>query len=96
MVTQRVQIKGVLPWLVRWACRSGTIHFCSAFAALFGPGQYNFFLTIHYFHSFVPIAQQAWQAAVLGRLSLSMCLWEELPLVDSNPVQKQVERSGGL
>ncbi len=33
-----------------------------------------FFLTIHYFNSYVPIAQQAGQAAVLGRLSLSMCL----------------------
>ncbi len=28
-----------------------------------------------YFKSFVPIAQQAWQAVVLGHLSLSMCLW---------------------
>ncbi len=31
-----------------------------------------FFLTVHCFNSFVPIAQQAGQAAVLGRLSLSM------------------------
>ncbi len=29
------------------------------------------------FQSFVPIAQQAGQAAVLGRLSLSMCFWWE-------------------
>ncbi len=40
--------------------------------------KYFFFLTIHYFNSFVPIAQQAGQAAVLGRLSLSMCLWSAL------------------
>jgi hypothetical protein len=33
-----------------------------------------FFLTIHYFNSFVLIAQQAGQAVVLGRLSLSMCM----------------------
>jgi len=31
---------------------------------------------VHYFNSFVTITQQAGQAAVLGRLSLSMCLWE--------------------
>jgi hypothetical protein len=31
-------------------------------------------LTVHYFISFVPIAQQAGQAAVLARLSLSVCL----------------------
>ncbi len=34
MGTQRVHIKGVLPWLVRWACRAGTRDFCSALAAL--------------------------------------------------------------
>jgi hypothetical protein len=38
-------------------------------------GQSCGFLTVHFFNSFVPIAQQAGQAAVLGRLSLSMCLW---------------------
>ncbi len=27
MGTQRVQIKGILPWLVRWACRAGTRDF---------------------------------------------------------------------
>ncbi len=35
--TQRVQIKGVLPYLVRWARRAGTRDFCSALAALVGP-----------------------------------------------------------
>jgi hypothetical protein len=66
--TQRVQIKGGLPWLVRWACRAGT----RALAALVGPVHNIFFLTVHYLF---PIAQQAWQAVVLGRLSLSMYLW---------------------
>jgi hypothetical protein len=47
MGTQRVQMKGVLPWLVR--------------------GLVN---------SIVPIAHQAGHAAVLGRLSLSRCLWK--------------------
>jgi hypothetical protein len=67
-------LKEVLAWLVRWACRAGTRNFCSALAALLGPVQKIFTLTLHYFHSFVPIVQQAGQAVVLGRLSLSMCL----------------------
>ncbi len=29
--------KGVLPWLVRWACRASTRYICSASAALIGP-----------------------------------------------------------
>ncbi len=72
--SKRVQMKGVLSWLV--GLGAGT-RFCSPFDALVGPiARYNFFLlTIHYFSSFVPIVQQARQAAVLGRLSLSMCLW---------------------
>jgi hypothetical protein len=48
-------------------------------AAVVGPVQ-NIFLTIRYFHYFVPIAQQAGQAAVLGRLPLSVCLWFCSPL----------------
>ncbi len=73
MGTQRVQMKGVLLWLVCWACRASTKDFCSALAA---PVQF-FFLTVQctLFHSFFSIAQQAGQASVLGRLSLSMCLW---------------------
>jgi hypothetical protein len=42
--TQRVQMKGVLPWLVCWACRAGTSDFCPAYAALVGPVQDNVFL----------------------------------------------------
>ncbi len=41
------------------------------------PSTKYIFLTIHYFNSFVPIAQQAGQAAMLGRLSLSMSLWKQ-------------------
>jgi hypothetical protein len=55
-------MKGVPPWLVRWACRTGT-------------PTIDFFLTVHYCNFFFPIPQQAGQAVVLGRLSLSMCLW---------------------
>ena len=75
MWTQSVQMKGGLPWLVLWACSAGTKDFCSALAALVGTVQNIFFLTVDYFNYFFPIAQQAGQAAVLGRLSLSICLW---------------------
>ena len=75
METQRVQMKGAPSWLVLWACRA--------------PVQEIFFLpwlllsallTLHYYNSFVLIAQQAGQgqAAVQGRLSLSMYLWLKL------------------
>jgi hypothetical protein len=74
MGTQRVQMKGVPPWLVRWACRAGIRYFSSALAALIGPDQNIFLLTVHYFNSFVPIAQQAGKPAVLGRLSLNICM----------------------
>jgi hypothetical protein len=67
-------MRGVLPWLVRWACRAGTRDFCSALAALIGLVQHIFFLNVHFFNFFVPIAQQARQAAVLGRLSLIVCV----------------------
>ncbi len=72
METQRVQMKGVLPyWFVGLSCREKD--FCSALAALVGPVQNIFFLTLHYFN-FVPVTLQAEQSAVLGRLSLCMCL----------------------
>jgi hypothetical protein len=66
METQRVHMRGVLPWLVRWACHAGTRDFCLALAALVGPVQNIFFLTVRYFNSFNSIAQQAYQAVVLG------------------------------
>ncbi len=75
MGTRRIQLKGVLPWLVRWACRVGTQEFYSALADLVSSVENLCFLTVHNSNSFVLIAQQAGQAAVLGRLSLSMCLW---------------------
>ncbi len=61
METQSVQMKGVLSWLVRWAYRAGTRDFCSALAAVVGPVQNVFFLTVYYFNSFVFVAQQAGQ-----------------------------------
>jgi hypothetical protein len=61
--------------VVRWACRAGKRDVCSTLAALVGPVQNMFFRTVYYFITFVLIAQQAGQVAVLGRLSLSVCLW---------------------
>jgi hypothetical protein len=66
-------MKGVLPWLVRWACRASKRDFCSALAALVGPVQ-NIFSSLYTIQFFVPIAQQVGQAAVLGRLSISIFL----------------------
>jgi hypothetical protein len=74
MGTQRVQMKEVLPWLVRWAL------LYPALAALVGPVQNMFFLTVYYFNSFVPIAQQAGQAVVPVRLSLNIFFWGAPPL----------------
>ena len=62
-------------WLVGWACRAGTRDFCSVLVALVNSVQNMCCLTVYYFNSCVPIAQQAGQATVLGRLPLSMCLW---------------------
>jgi hypothetical protein len=56
MGTQRVEVKGVIPWLFHWACRAGTRDYCSALAALVGPVQNIFFVTVHYFNLFFPIA----------------------------------------
>jgi hypothetical protein len=52
----------------RWAFRAGTRNF---YPWLLWSAQYKifFFLAIHYFHLCVPIAQQAGQADVHGRLS---------------------------
>jgi hypothetical protein len=65
-------MKGVLPWLVHWTCRAVTRDFYPALAALVGPVQNIFFITVHYFYSFVPIVQQSMQAVMLY---LNMCLW---------------------
>ncbi len=56
-------MKGVFPCLVRWACRAPVQEICVLF------------LTIDYFTSSGPTAQQAGQAVVPGHLSLNMCLW---------------------
>ena len=78
MGTHRVQMKGsFLGWFIELVVPVQEI-FCPALAALVGPVQNIFSLTIHYFTSFVPIAQQAGQAVVQRRLSLNKCLYIRL------------------
>jgi hypothetical protein len=47
-------------------CRYEIDHFCSALAALVGSVQNVFFLTIHYFKSFVPIRPASWAGSLAG------------------------------
>jgi hypothetical protein len=75
MGTQRVKMKEVIPWMVRWASRAGKRDFLFCLGCSSQPVQNIFFLNAHYFNAFFPIVQQAGQAAVLARLSLSMSLW---------------------
>jgi hypothetical protein len=46
-------MRGVLPWLFRWTCRTDTRDFCPALAALVGPVENIYFLIIHYFNFFL-------------------------------------------
>jgi hypothetical protein len=53
MGTHEEHMKGVLPWLVRWARqRACARDFCPALAALFHPEQKGF-SSSHFFSSFV-------------------------------------------
>jgi hypothetical protein len=73
-IMQGVHMKGVpsLIDLLGSSCR-----YKRFLAALVGPVQNMFFLTIHFFISLILIAQQAGQAVVPRRLSLNMglCSW---------------------
>jgi hypothetical protein len=65
-------MKGVLPWLVRWAHRGVSRDYCPALAALDGPVQNICLLTtVHFFkiHLF-PLPSKLGQAVCLGHLSL--------------------------
>ncbi len=78
--TERVQMIGVLTWLIHWVL----LVFCPALAALVDPEQKFFFLTVHYSIHVYPIAQQAGQAVVSGRLSLNVCLfWSQQHLTEN-------------
>jgi hypothetical protein len=76
MGTQRVQMKGVLPWLVRWARRAVTRDFNLVLAALVSPVQNIFSLTVDLVFQFMCPHRPAkpGQAVVQGRLSLNACL----------------------
>ena len=68
-------MKGILPWLVLWACRAGTRDFCSALTALVGPVQ-NIFShprTLFHFlclHRPAKSRQPCWIACLVIRVSL--------------------------
>jgi hypothetical protein len=63
MGTQGIQMKGVFPWLVRWAPCAGKKDFCPALVDAVSPVENMFFLTVQYFSSFVPLPSK------LGRQS---------------------------
>ncbi len=69
----RVQMKGVLPWLVCGARHSGTRDFYPALAALVTSVQ-NIFPHSRLFQFMCP-HRTSGQAVVQGRLSLNVCLW---------------------
>jgi hypothetical protein len=59
-VDSKSALKGALPWLVYWACRAGTIDFCSALAALGGQVQNLLF------HSLCPQRRTSWAGSRAG------------------------------
>ncbi len=80
MGTQRVQMKDVLPWLVRWAFMPVQETFI--LPRLLWSAQYKIFFSAPYtiFNLCVPIAQQPGQAVVPGHLSLNVCLYVCTPI----------------
>ncbi len=69
--TQRVQMKGFLPWLVPLGSSGRYKRLYPTLAALVSPVQNILFPQRAYFNLCVPIAQQV---VVQGRLSLKICL----------------------
>ncbi len=59
MGTHGVHMKGVLPWLVHWACRAGTRNFCPTLAALEVDKVQNILFPRRIPTSFVPIGRAA-------------------------------------
>ncbi len=70
-LTVETKANGVLLWLVHWARQR---YYWSCLGCSSRPSTKYFFLTVYYFTSFVPIAQQAGQAVVPRRLPLNICL----------------------
>jgi hypothetical protein len=71
-------MKEVLPWLVQWLVVLVQEFFFCLGCSSRPSTNYFFFLTVHDCNSFVPIDQQVRQTALLGRLSLSICLYSKL------------------
>ncbi len=67
MGTYGVQLKGILPRLVRWACRTGTRNLYPALAALASPVQIIFFRNAD-FHFMVSHRTVAWTGSRAGSL----------------------------
>jgi hypothetical protein len=76
MWTQRVQMKGILPWLIPCARRAGTRDYYPVLAALVSVVQNIFFLTVHYFNLCVcPHRPTTWADSRAGP-PVSVCLRE--------------------
>jgi hypothetical protein len=85
MGTQRVQMEGVLPWVVLWALQAGTRDFYPAVPALVGPVR-------NIFSSPYTISKHAGQAVVQGRASFNVCLWLSYIPSQELRIWPQVER----
>jgi hypothetical protein len=59
-------MKGVLPCLVRWACRAGKRYFYPALADLFGPVQNIFFSRHTQFQFICPHRPEGWAVSRAG------------------------------
>jgi hypothetical protein len=70
MGTKRVQMKGVLRWLFRWALHVGTQDFWPALADLVGPLQ-----NIKFFFPYSISIHLSPSSSKPGRMSLNVCLW---------------------
>ncbi len=77
-----------LLWFVRLVVGCRYKRFLSCLGCSSRPSTTNFFLTVHYFNLCVPIPQQGRQAAMLGRLSLSMCLCFEAGKCEVEKLEK--------
>ncbi len=90
MGTQEVH-KGVrwfLPWLVRWAVVPVQEIFCPAQTALFGLVQNIIFLAVHFFTSFVPIAQQARQSCRVAYLLICFSGYDTATIDCTRDIEK--------
>jgi hypothetical protein len=88
-------MKGVRPWLVRWARRADTIDFPLLW--LHWLAQYKYFFPHRTLFQLCPIVQQPGQAAVQG---LSVCLWMCVSGCDAGQIviylQKKKRKKRGL